>query len=164
MNTKLSRTASLFLTPILLLSCASADDKQKSITISQQTAGQSERFSQYELDVAYRKQAREDTRAYNSKGILNVCCVVFYHDIKMLEKVSAHFHENVEDDINLYGIVVQENEDHYVVQFWERYRTSTQYEIDGFWHAGVSDSEVPQYAYLVDRKTLEILEFKNVPL
>jgi hypothetical protein len=145
------------------MGCAAAGTPPESVTIMQQTAGKSERFTQFELDVAFRKQAREDARALNPGKDLSVCCVVFPSDIEMLGKVLAHFKKHVSADVDGYGILVQEDEGNYIVSFWERYRESTQYQIDGFWYPGISEDGLRQYSYLVDRRTLEILEFVEVP-
>ena len=154
--------------PVLLaglhvMGCAVASTPPGPVTITQQTAGKTERFTQFELDVAFRKQAREDARASDPKEKLSVCCVVFPSDIEMLGKVLAHFKEHVSADVDGYGILVREVAGHYIVSFSERYRESTQYLIDGFWHPGIREAGLSQYVYLVDRNTLEILEFREVP-
>jgi hypothetical protein len=146
-----------------MLGCVAAGTPPEPVIIMQQTAGKSERFTQFELDVAFRKQERENARAYNPKKNVDVCCVVFPSDIEMLGKVLAHFREHVSADVDGYGILVQEDEEHYIVSFRERYRESTQYLLDGFWIPGIRGPGLEQYAYLVDRNTLEILEFIEVP-
>jgi len=148
---------------LYLMGCAAAETPPEPVTITQQTPGRTERFTQFELDVAFRKQERANARAFNPETKDGVCCVVFPSDIEMLGKVLAHFKEHVSADVDDYGILVLEDAEHYVVSVSERYRESTQYLIDGFWHPGISKPGLRQYVYLVDRNTLEILEFREVP-
>lgn len=150
---------------LLVMACAEEDlEAPEGITITQQTPGQSERFTQFELDVAYRKQALEYARALlDPDKDASFCCVVFQSDIRMLGKVLAHFGEHVSADaIDDYGIHVLENENEYIVLFWERYREEAQYAIESFWHPGVSEDGIRQFGYFVDRETLEILEFSEI--
>jgi hypothetical protein len=153
----------VFFMSLLVLGCVGASNASDPVIIMQQTAGQSERFTQFELDVAFRTQAREDEKALDPENKYNVCCVLFYDDVKMLANVFTHFEENFDANVNDYGVIVQENDKYYIVTFSERYRESMQVLVDGFWNPGISDSAFGVYSYLVDRKTLEILEFTEMP-
>jgi len=163
MQRNLSQLVLMLASCLWLSGCVAASEPSSPIIITQQTAGKSERFTQFELDVAFRKQIREDEKATDPEAKFDVCCVVFRDDIKMLSNVFTHFEKNVAADVNDYGVVVQENEKHYIVVFSERYRESTQYQVRGYWTPGISISGLPIYSYLVDRETLEILEFNRLP-
>ena len=152
-----------FSSGFLVMGCTAASAPPDSVTITQQTAGRTERFTQSELDVAFRKQKLANARAFNPEKEDGICCVVFSSDIEMLGKVLAHFKEHISADIDDYGILVLEDAEHYVVSLAERYRESTQYLIDGFWHPGISNPGLMSYVYVVDRNTLEILEFRGLP-
>ena len=163
MKQSIYRVIQLICFSLFQIGCVTAATQPESVTIIQQTSGQSEKFTQYELDVAYRKQAREDSKAGDPTGALDICCVVFASDIEMLNIVKSHFKENSNENIDDYGLLVQENNKNYIVQLWERYRTSTQIQINGYWTPGIGENPVPQYAYVIDRDTLEIIEFRKVP-
>lgn len=147
----------------LLLACVNTSNASDPATITQQTAGKSERFTQFELDVAFRKQIGFEATSDKKDEKTYYCCALFYNDMKMLSKVLFHFEEHISEDVNKYGFVVQENEKHYIVVFSERYREPTQYLAGGYWTPGISDPGLWLYSYLVDRNTLEILEFTEVP-
>lgn len=146
----------------LSLGCAAANSEATTTGVLSQTAGRTERFNQFELDVEFRKQSRENVKVLDPEGDLNVCCVLFYSEVQALSNVFAHFKQNVAADVNDYGVVIQENEKHYVVHFWERYKESTQYLARGYWHPGTSEPGLIGYGYVVDRETLEVLEFTEV--
>lgn len=147
----------------LLLACVNTNNSSDMAVITQQTAGKSERFSQFDLDVAFRKQIGFEATSEKKDEKTHYCCTLFYNDLKMLSKIIVHFEERVSENVNNYGVVVQENEKYYIVVFSERYRESTQYLAGGYWTPGISEPGLRAYSYVVDRNTLEILEFTEVP-
>ena len=157
------RTSFICCISSLLLACVNTGNASDPLSPTQQTAGKSERFSQFELDIAFRKQIGFEATFDKKDEQTFYCCALFYNDVKTLSKVFAHFEKHVSEDPNNYGLIVQENEKHYIVIFSERYRESTQYLAGGYWTPGISDPGLRLYSYLVDRKTLEILEFIEVP-
>lgn len=150
---------------LVVIGCAGTCPSSDGVTITRQTPGQMERFTQVELDVAFRKQVREDARAFRVKEEFEFCCAVFLSDIKMLKTVIAHFKTHVPAyDIDDYGLLILESEDEYLVFLWERYTEEAQYEIEGFWYPGIGNMgeyRHREYGYLIDRHTLEILEFSG---
>ena len=123
-----------------------------------------ERLTQFEIDVIFRRDANEDVKALDVQKALYACCTLFGNDIEMIKKVSDHFKANTYQDIDQYGIIIQENERHYVIHFWGRYKEENQFFENGTWHPNVDDrGAVSEYGYIVDRQTLEIISFVEVP-
>ena len=156
----------LFLTGCILypVACSSVSniDYDNPVIISTELQQKKERFSQYELDAIFRDNSREFARALDTSGDFKICCVLFHYDIKMLMNVFAHFEENVSQDVSKYGVVVQENEQYFIVNFWERYLENGQEKIDDYWYPH-GELTLPTYRYLIDRESLGILEFVKAP-
>lgn len=147
----------------IFVACSSVAESPEPIVIEQKYDAKVEPFSPVELDIAFRKQAVENSKIISRDGDLIACCVVFYKDFKLLEIVFEHFQSNVEANISAYGVVLLEDNQHYVLSFEERYTKSIEDQAEGFWYPTISDVSPVGYRYVVDRETLEILEFNEIP-
>ena len=138
-------------------SSAQLSDRMEANSVNQ------ERLTQFQLDAAFRRQSIINESTSDPTNNYAVCCVVFHADIEMLTKVFAHFRENTNQDSSVYGALVQETENEYVVHLGERFREENQFFSRDTWWPGTSETPLPTYRYRIDRETLEIKDFQEFP-
>lgn len=158
-HTSLGITILLF----CITGCAFGQDVSLDVRTASSIDGKVERFTQYELDVAFKRISASQEKLADPEDRYDICCILLYKDMKLLVKIFEHFMENNEKNIDDYGVLVQENEVEYIVHFGERYKEENQFFARDAWWPGTSEAPLSTYRYRVDRETLEILEFQEFP-
>ena len=144
-------------------SCVASGSESHNRSITFSVKSKAEPFTQFELDQINRKIAGELSKSLNNGSSSVFCCWLSIRDTKMLIDVTEHFEATLSIDIENYGINIQESESLYYIIFEERYKIENQYKERDAWWPGTSKEELPTYGYKVDRTTLRILDFTELP-
>ena len=148
----------------LVVSCSSAGSTTEPTFKGQYVLPQSKnRFSKLELDDAFRQQFLFNLRLIEKRDGLKSCCVLFIQDIVALEKVFKHLDEVHGTEIERYGIIVQYDDDNYIITLTERFTEEGQFQVGDVWHPGIVAPGLQEFEYVVDRATQEIVSSTKLP-